>query len=88
MRVYVIFKEESDHGREVREYLRDFYRQTGHELERVNPDSREGGSMCELYDVVEYPSILAVSNNGELLQVWRGLPLPQIMEVSCYASQT
>lgn len=84
MRTIVVYKDESDHGREVRDYLRDFSRQTGHELEVVDPETREGADFCRVYDIVEYPSIVALSDDGQLQNLWRGRPLPTISEVSFY----
>ena len=84
MRVVVIYKEESDHARQVGDYLRDFMRQTGHELETLNPESAEGASFCRTYDIVEYPSLIALSDEGVLQNIWRGIPLPTISEVSYY----
>lgn len=87
MKTYIIYKEFSDHGREVREYLRDFERETGKKLEEINPESREGESLCRAYDIVEYPTLLAVDDQGVMQQMWRGTPLPQISEVSYYVGK-
>lgn len=84
MRVVIVYKDASDHGREVRDYLRDFERQTGRTLEEVDPETRDGESFCRAYDVVEYPSMLALSDDGRMQQIWRGTPLPLISEVSFY----
>ncbi|HEU5121554.1 MAG TPA: hypothetical protein VFT59_01810 [Candidatus Saccharimonadales bacterium] len=85
MRVIVVYKDNSEHARAVSEYLRDFNRQTGHELEIMDPDSSDGAQFCRTYDIVEYPTIIALGDNGTLQQLWRGLPLPTISEVSYYA---
>ena len=87
MRVVVIYKDESDHAREVYDYLRDYERQTSRQLELINPDSADGASFCRTYDVVEYPTLLAISDDGRLLNIWRGRPLPTISEVSYYDNQ-
>lgn len=84
MRTVVVFREESDHAREVLDYLRDFARQTGHELETLDPDTPEGADFCRTYDIVEYPSLVALSSEGTLQNLWRGRPLPTISEVSYY----
>lgn len=84
MRVLVVYKEESDHAREVFDYLRDFSRQTGHLIEEVNPDTPAGTDFCRTYDIVEYPTVVALSNDGQLQNMWRGQPLPTISEVSYY----
>ena len=84
MKAIVIYKDESDHAREVLDYLRDFKRQTGHDLETMNPDSADGADFCRTYDIVEYPTIIAVSDDGVMQNEWRGRPLPTISEVSYY----
>lgn len=84
MRVVVVYKDASDHAREVTDYMGDFARQTGHELETCDPESREGADFCRAYDIVEYPSIIALSDDGQVQNLWRGRPLPTISEVSYY----
>jgi hypothetical protein len=84
LRVVVVYKYESDHAREVLDYLRDFSRQTGHTIEEIDPDTPDGTDFCRTYDIVEYPTMLALSDNGQLQNMWRGRPLPTISEVSFY----
>jgi hypothetical protein len=84
MRTIIVYKEETDYARAVTDYLRDFKRQTGHDLETLNPDTREGATFCRTYDIVEYPSVVAISDDGSMQNLWRGLPLPTISEVSYY----
>lgn len=85
MRTVVIYKDQTDYARSVDEYLRDYERQTGHKLETMNPDTREGAMFCRTYDIVEYPSIIALDDNGELQNIWRGTSFPTINELSYYA---
>lgn len=84
MKTFIVYKDNTDHARAVTDFLRDFLRQTGHQLETVNPETREGAALCRTYDIVEYPSIVAVDDNGTMQNMWRGLPLPTISEVSYY----
>ena len=85
MRVAIVYKVESDHAREVIDYLRDFERQTGRQLETIDPESRDGVSFCRIYDIVEYPTVVALTDDGRMQNMWRGRPLPTISEVSFYA---
>ena len=87
MRTFVVYKDQSDHARAVTDFLRDFERQTGHKLDVVDPESRDGVMTCESYDIIEYPTVIAVDDNGVLQNMWRGLPMPTISEVSYYAQQ-
>ena len=84
MKVVVVYCQESDHAREVTNFLRDFSRQTGRIIEEIDPDSREGDSFCRTYDIVEYPTLIALDDNGVMQHLWRGRPLPTISEVSFY----
>jgi len=85
MKVIVVYRSDSEHGRTVEEYLRDFSRRTGRGVETIDPDTAEGASVCRTYDLVEYPSVIALSDDGQLQSSWRGLPLPTISELSYYA---
>lgn len=84
MRVVVVYKQQTDYARRVEDYMFDFKRQTGRELEVLNPESKEGISFCEAHDLLEYPTILALSDEGQAVSTWRGFPLPTISEVSYY----
>lgn len=87
MRVVVVFKEHSDHAREVRDYLRDYFKRTGRELETIDPETPSGESFCRANDIVQYPTIIAVNDFGSMIQMWAGTPLPQISEVTYYDRQ-
>ncbi len=84
MRVVVVYKDESDYTRDVLDFLRDFERQTGHVLETLDPDSSDGEQFCRAYDIVEYPTVIALSDDSVMQNTWSGLPLPTISEVSYY----
>lgn len=84
MRVVIIFKDQTDYSHDVIDYLRDFEHQTGHVLETLDPDTPEGTQFCETYDIVEYPTVLAINDAGVMQNLWRGIPLPTISEVSFY----
>ena len=80
----VVYKQESDYARTVLDWLRDFERQTGKPLEEIDPDTRSGTVFCRDYDIVEYPTIIALDETGALQHMWRGTFLPTISEVSYY----
>ncbi len=84
MKVAIIYRKNTDYEREVISYLRDFQRRTGKELEQIDPETRDGAMFCQMHDIVEYPSVLAMDNDGKVLNLWRGTPLPLIDEVSYY----
>lgn len=83
MRVVCVFRDNQDYTRSVTDWLENFRRQTGREIETMDPDKNPG--FCETYDIVEYPTIIAIDNNGEVHNVWKGRELPLINEVLYYA---
>ena len=86
MKTYVVFRDNTEYARTVTDYMRDFERFTGKKLDTIDPDSRQGSSFCATYDIVEYPTLIAVDNTGIMQSTWRGLPLPTVNEVSYYVS--
>ena len=84
MKVVVVYKRDSDHARAVLDWLREFQRQTGKTLEEVDPESHSGAMFCRDYDIVEYPSLVALDDEGQIHNLWRGTMLPTISEVSYY----
>lgn len=84
MRIVVVYKRESDHARGVIDFLRDFNRQTGHDIEEIDPDTRDGTSFCRIYDIVQYPTLIAVDDKGVMQNIWVG-QMPTISEASYYA---
>ena len=84
MKTIIVYKDDTDYARTVTDYLRDFKRQTGHDIETLDPDTADGADFCRTYDIVEYPSVIAMSDDGHMQNLWRGLPMPTISEVSYY----
>lgn len=84
MSVTVIFRSKGEHTRLVEEFLHDFEKWTGRTLNTIDPDTREGIAICQLYDIVQYPSIVATDTDGTMRNMWQGLPMPTIDEVSAY----
>ena len=82
MRVVCIYRDNQDDSRTVNEWLENIRRQTGREIETMDPDKNT--NFCEAYDIVEYPTILALGERGEVRATWRGRDLPLINEVLYY----
>jgi hypothetical protein len=86
MRVVALYHPKSDHEGIVLDYIRDYrIRSSGKEIEPISLETLEGSSMAELYDVTNYPAILALSDDGQLQHFWQGIPLPQMNEIDAYS---
>lgn len=84
MKVVVLYRSDSEHGRNVEQYVREFTRRTAKPLKLIEVDSVEGSDLAKLYDVTQYPAIVATANDGSLQNMWQGEPLPLIDEVAGY----
>ena len=87
MKVIVLYRDNSDHGRAVTEFARDFEHQTDKTVELFDVDTREGDDKAKAYDVTSYPAVLALKDDGQLLKLWADPMLPRIQEVSFYAAE-
>jgi hypothetical protein len=85
MRVAVLYRSNSEHERIVLDYDREFEHRTGRSLKLYDVNSREGAAMASLYDVMQYPAVLAMSDDGQILQMWQGSNLPLMNEVTYYS---
>ena len=85
MKVLILYRPKSEQTTNVETFIHDFkYRHdTGH-LEVLDADSREGIAMATLYDVMSYPAILALRDDGSVLKSWEGEMLPLMDEVAYY----
>jgi hypothetical protein len=85
MKVVILYRPNSEHGRAVESFVRDFEaRHNSGKIEVINVDSRDGASTASLYDVMQYPAILALRDDGSMLRMWQGGALPLMDEVAYY----
>ena len=86
MRIVILYHPESDHSRIVEEYVHDFTHQDPDvSVEALSIDTRDGATMATVYDIVAYPSMLALREDGSLAKAWQGLPLPLMNDVAYFA---
>lgn len=86
MKIVILYHPESDHSRVVEEYVHEFTKRNPEvSLEALSVDRREGANMAQTYDVVAYPSMLAIRDNGELAKAWLDMPLPLMNDVAYFA---
>ena len=85
MKVIVLYRPNSEHARQIETFIQDYHNQHGNaRLEVLDIDSREGSALASLYDIMRYPTILALANDGMVLKTWEGDALPLMDEVAYY----
>jgi hypothetical protein len=93
MKLVVIYRPESEFSRAVETFIGDFRRLhegVGRRIEVLNVDSRDGMATMSLYDIMQQPALMVLSNDGQALKIWTGEILPLMDEVAAYfyTSQT
>jgi hypothetical protein len=88
MRVAILYQSNSEHERKVLEFAHDFKAtQQDRKIDLIDLNTRDGAALAQLYDVVQYPAILALADDGHMLQLWQGEQLPLMNEVAYYQAR-
>lgn len=87
MRVVLLYRPNSEHSRMVEVYTKEYERQRGQVIELISLDTIDGSDMARLYGIVQYPALLALRDDGQLMKDWQGNALPLSDEVSGYLSR-
>lgn len=83
MKLSILYRPNSEHARKVEEFTHDFERK-GRKVELISLDTREGAALASLYDVMQYPAIIALRDDGQLVKEWEGEQFPLLNEVMAY----
>lgn len=87
MKVVILYKPNSEGSRVVEDFAREFSRRyEDRKLELVSVDTRDGSATSTLYDVMSWPTILALADDGQVIHEWQGESMPLMNEVSYYTT--
>jgi hypothetical protein len=87
MKVIMLYRPGSEHASGVEAFLRDLLRQhdiTDRNIRQINVDSREGISLCSIYDIMSYPGVVVTTDEGGFIKSWEGT-VPLMGELMSYA---
>jgi hypothetical protein len=87
MKVLILYRERSEYRRRVDEFIHDFKRQyPDASVEVQDLDTREGAATASLYDIPVQPVVMALQEDGRLIQSWPASDhMPLMQEVAHYA---
>ena len=89
MKVLILYKPNSEHSREVEEYVEELKKRSvgsSIRVEVLNANTRDGMAMASIYDVFSFPTIMVLRMDGSVQKSWEGSDLPLFDEVQAYAS--
>jgi hypothetical protein len=79
----IIYRFHSEHARPVDEFMEMMRRRYPDvRIVQLDTETRDGAAEASLYGVMQYPSVLVTANDGSLLGLWEGLPMPLIDSVA------
>lgn len=84
MRVFCLYRPNSEHERALGELNRELMRRYNTQLELISMDLVEGDNLAQVYDVWAFPACLAIDQDGRLQYAWLDGQLPLINELSYY----
>lgn len=84
MKAVMLYQPNSEGSRLVEEYVRDFQRTRNRDIELMSLSTKDGAALASLYDVVRYPGLLVLRDDGQLATFWQGEQLPLMNEVAGY----
>ena len=88
MRIVILYHPNAEFAEMAQEFKHDFERRyPGRKIEMLSLETVGGDQMAKTYDVVRYPAILALANDGSLQKLWQDQPWPLMDEVTAYAPQ-
>jgi methyl coenzyme M reductase alpha subunit len=88
MKVLIFYKVDSETRRQVDEFVHEFKRRyPDQDLDLIDVDTIHGSQEADIYDIVQYPSVIATSNDGATLQRWDPGQMPLMNEVAYYSNQ-
>jgi hypothetical protein len=85
VKLLILYRPDSEHASAVESFVRDFQAQhdIGKKLELLSINTRDGSATANLYDIMSYPAILALADDGSVVNAWQG-QLPLMDEVVGY----
>lgn len=81
-----MYRPKSEQEGKALDFARDYKQLKGKELNLLSLDTVEGDNLAKVYDITQYPAILAIKDDGQLEQMWQGDALPLMNELDYYST--
>ncbi|HUD06981.1 MAG TPA: hypothetical protein VMR34_03780 [Candidatus Saccharimonadales bacterium] len=84
MKAVILYHKTGENFRAIEEFANDLKRDTSKEVVLVDLESPEGDQMAKVYDILNYPAVLILREDGQLSKGWQNGSLPASAEVLGY----
>ncbi|MCA9348693.1 hypothetical protein KC878_00940 [Candidatus Saccharibacteria bacterium] len=86
MRVYLFYRSHTENEPVIRDFMHDLKGRGENDIQLMDLNTRDGSSLASLYDVMQTPSLLVTSDDGQVVNLSQGT-LPLANDVSYYTHQ-
>lgn len=84
MKAIILYHPQSAEARTIEEYAHNFANRSSKDIELLSLETRDGAATATLYDIVQYPTLMVLSGDGQLHKAWQGSSLPLMDELAAY----
>ena len=81
MRVVMVTRDNAEYTRESMDWMTEFARETGIQVEWENPETIGGEIFATTHEIMQYPTVCVVDGSSKIIAKWAG-KMPRFEEVS------
>jgi hypothetical protein len=82
MRIYIFYRPNSEHERITKEYAERLEKEQDVKVRLVDVNTRDGYADANIYDVMQYPTVMVTRDDGQMSKMWSGTDFPQVSEIN------
>lgn len=77
----MVCRDNTDYTREAFDWMKEFKRETGYDVELEDPETIHGELFATHHDIMQYPTVCVTDGSSKVIAKWAG-KLPQFEEVT------
>lgn len=84
MKLVILDHKDTEFTRSLDTFIEECKKKTDQNIEKISLETREGDALAQLYGPLNYPAILIIRDDGQLIRNWQGSNFPLIDSVLGY----
>jgi len=84
MKLVILYHPQGEFSTLTEDFAKNIEKRTSRQIELLSLETAEGSSTASSYDMVEYPAIMVIRDDGQLVKYWQGINFPVSNEVIGY----
>jgi hypothetical protein len=84
MKLCILYHPNDEHSTQTEHFAEECKRVSSEPVELISLETAEGANLASVYDIVGYPAMLVLRDDGQLNKGWQGAQFPTVEEVVGY----